>query len=188
MCWVKPKEDNSPSFVYVIILPKQQKTCFRNPKSIQCHQYEIFCFFERMSRLSVLRDTLWRENIIRFVVWATLVIGCVLYLQAKPAERQAIKTWFSVLFDNIQILTARVTGWPRQAYENKLQYEMRIDELANVAEISQWCLPRDTYENIKQLEYDIHTMDIETYMQKSLEINVDIIQYKWALDEYCSRE
>lgn len=140
-----------------------------------------------MSRVDSIRRKMRRDNIVRFLVWWVLVTACVTYLIVRPAERQAINTWFSVLYDNANIVFVKLSWGPRQAYENKLQHEMRVDELANVAEISQICLPRDVYENIITLEQEVKTMNIEEYMKNSLNINIDIADYKSELDYYCSR-
>jgi len=99
-----------------------------------------------------------RNNIIKFVIWAILLIFSFVYLGNHPAEKDTVLSWFTIVGQKIQILIQKLIGDNWALLEQKYSLEKYYKELISLAE-NKKCVEFDI---INQLHQKYNSLEKET--------------------------
>jgi len=92
---------------------------------------------------------IFKNNLIKFIIWLILLFFCFLYIQKYPAERIAIFSGFDVMIQRVEIFLSKFSKNDNsEALRTKFDYEKAYEELLRIAEAN-WCKDPDI---IKQLQ------------------------------------
>jgi len=75
----------------------------------------------------------FKNNIIKFIIWCILLWFSFYYIQWHPAEKVSIFSWFEVLRQRIAVYVHEVTNTNSEALKKKYDYEKTYEELIQMA-------------------------------------------------------
>jgi len=78
--------------------------------------------------------SIFKRNIVKFIVGSILLFACYRYVQQYPAEKIAITSGFEVMVQKVQISFDGFFNHNADAVKSKFDYEKAYDELINIAE------------------------------------------------------
>lgn len=77
---------------------------------------------------------IFKNNVIKFIIWIILLFFCFLYIQKYPAEKIAIFSGFEVMVQRVEIIFNKFMNDNSDSLKNKFDYEKAYEELIRIAE------------------------------------------------------
>jgi len=119
---------------------------------------------------------IFKNNVIKFVIWLVLLFFCFLYIKKYPAEKVAIFSWFDVMIQRAEIVFNKILKTNNaDALKSKFEYEQNYDWLIKIAEAN-WCNDanlikemKDTLEGLKNEEMKTIWNNLPWYIRKANE-------------------
>jgi len=101
--------------------------------TISCTLYLVMCVF-----MDKEMKTIFRNNVIKFIIGAILLSISYWYIQNHPAEKASIFSGFEVLFQRMEVYFYKITNKDSEWLKTKFDLEKTFDELISSAE-TKWC-------------------------------------------------
>ncbi len=77
---------------------------------------------------------IFKNNLIKLIIWLVLLFFCFLYIQKYPAEKIAIFSGFDVMVQRIEIIFNKFVNDNSESLKSKFDYEKAYEELIRIAE------------------------------------------------------
>lgn len=77
---------------------------------------------------------IFKNNLIKLIIWLVLLFFCFLYTQKYPAEKIAIFSGFDVMVQRVEIIFNKFVNDNSESLKSKFDYEKAYEELIRIAE------------------------------------------------------
>lgn len=125
---------------------------------------------------------IFKNNVIKFIIWLVLLFFCFLYLQKYPAEKIAIFSGFDVMVQRVEILFNKFVNNNSEALKTKFDYEKAYEELLRIAEAN-WCKNPQLIQELKDTLTALQNEPMKTlpdmlpwYIRKANELKTRVSQ------------
>jgi len=129
---------------------------------------------------------IFRNNVIKFIIGAGLLIISYGYIQNHPAERASIFSGFDVLRQKVEVFFYKLTNSDSEGLKLKFDYQKNLDELINTAKNNS-CVQSNVIDELNELSVALKKERITklennlTYYQRKFG------EYKTLIDNACKK-
>ncbi len=126
---------------------------------------------------------LFKNNLVKFVIWIILLFFCYLYIQKYPAEKIAIFSGFDVMIQRVQIFVNKFVSQNSEALVTKFDYEKAYQELLTIAQAN-WCdeqLVQELHDVLDALKHESQKQLSDVlpwYIRRANELKTKVAQCK----------
>lgn len=123
-------------------------------------------------------------NVVKFLIWAILLLFSYQYIQTNPAEKVSLLSWFHVIYQKGEVFYYRIRGKNVDIIKQKHSLEQYFQELIRVAGEKPCIDPAVTsalYEDHNRLR----SLSYSQLAEHLWDLSADIIQYDEIIQQPC---
>ncbi len=104
---------------------------------------------------------IFKNNVIKLIIWLVLLFFCFLYTQKYPAEKIAIFSGFDVMVQRVEIIFNKFVNDNSDSLKSKFDYEKAYEELIRIAEAN-GCKDPQIIQDLKDTLTDLQNEPLKT--------------------------
>lgn len=122
----------------------------------------------------------FRNNVIKFIIGAILLIMSYVYIQWHPAEKISIFSGFEVMFQKVEIFFQNIFGNRWELLKKKYDWIKSYQELVNMAENNKCVAPEivqevnEVYKTLKDEKIETLESKFPDYIKKAYEFESEV--------------
>lgn len=128
--------------------------------------------------------TIFRNNVIKFIIGLILLIISYGYIQNHPAEKASIFSGFEVLRQRVEVFFYRIADKDSEGLKNKFDLEKTFDELISSAE-SKGCADASVVDGLHEALTNLKKERIADLANNMGTYRRQISEYKAQIDASC---
>jgi len=128
--------------------------------------------------------TIFRNNVIKFIIGLVLLSISYVYIQWHPAEKASIFSGFEVLYQRIEVFFYKIVDKDSEGLKNKFNLEKTFNELISSAE-TKWCADASVVDGLREAMASLKKGSIADLANNMGNYTRKINEYKAMIDASC---
>lgn len=128
--------------------------------------------------------TIFRNNVIKFIIGLVLLAISYGYIQHHPAEKASIFSGFEVLYQKVELVVYKIFKKDPEALKTKFNLEKSFDELITTAENNN-CVESSVIDELNELKLTLKKEKVGELENNLSHYNRKLSEYKAMIDEKC---
>jgi len=123
-------------------------------------------------------------NVVKFLIWAVLLLFSYQYIQQNPAEKVSLLSWFQVIYQKGEVIYYRVTGKNVDAIKQKHNLEQYFQELIRVTD-ERPCVDPTVVSSLHEDYATLRSLHSSDLSQHLWDLSAAVIEYDEVIQSPC---